>query len=197
MRGKARRTERRGKQARTSPDEAIRRFSSTRSGLVSARSAYIVSTRFTRHVLSPLRSRLRSLRLYVYDRYRCPLRVSPSRDSSTRRPPPLTPGSTRVSPEVKARVLLLYLLIPYSLPFSCSANRPALSLNPRYPRADHLGNLSFCVDDISEILTELGSLMTSRAMWSTRVPRVEGVDLSRTSSPGALLSRFPCASRNP
>lgn len=40
------------------------------------RALHTLLARFTRHVLSPLRSRLRSLRLYVYDRYGWPSRPS-------------------------------------------------------------------------------------------------------------------------
>lgn len=109
---------------------------------------YTLLARFTRHVLSSLRSRLRSSRPYVYGRYECPSR--PFCDNS-RRPPPLTPGSTGLA-RVKNGV---------PQPFRPSPDPPAVSLNPRYPCSDLLGNLSSDADDIRDP-TQLGSLMTSR-----------------------------------
>lgn len=99
---------------------------------------YIVSSVYETH-FKPLRSRLRFLRLYVYDRYGCPSR--PSSATTPRSPPP--PRHR----EINGLHLGLRAKFSSPLPPSFRANSPALSLNPRYPRADHLGNLSSCVDD--------------------------------------------------
>lgn len=105
---------------------------------------YIVRGQFTRHVLRCLRSRLRSLRPYVLR----PLRMPP-RDILLR----LTRGSTgSTTGRAKGPGHL-------STPHPPSRN---VSLNPRYPRVDLLGNLSSSVDDIRSPRTQLGSLMTSR-----------------------------------
>lgn len=52
----------------------------------------------------------------------------------------------RTLPGVKDRILYIFSLLSFSL----SRESLSLSLNPRYPCADHLGNLSFYVDDISD-----------------------------------------------
>lgn len=102
--------------------------------------------------LSPLRPR--SLRMPLA----APLRQLPSD------PPPLTPGSTGFT-RVKN-----WPRHPCLSPPPAGSFR-AVSLNPRYPRADLLGNLSSCVDDIRDP-TQLGSLMTSRdANTLTVAPR--------------------------
>lgn len=67
------------------------------------RALHTLLARFTRHVLSPLRS----LRLYVYDRYGCP-----SRPSSRQLLDVLLRGDTEINglhPRVKGRILLLSL----------------------------------------------------------------------------------------
>lgn len=147
--------------------------------------------RFTRHVLSPLRSRLRSLRLYVYDRYGCPSRPS-SRQLSTSSS--TDTGINGLHPGLRAESFLCSS--PFS-PFSGSsfrANPAPLSLNPRYPRADHLGNLSSCVDDIAD---------PDEAWEPNDLSRdVEYADLSRggdRSLPCAkeTSSCFPWRSQNP
>lgn len=82
------------------------------------RALHTLLARFTRHVLSPLRSRLRSLRLYVYDRYGCP-----SRPSSRQLLDVLLRGDTEINglhPRVKGRILLLSL-------FSSLVSRESLS----------------------------------------------------------------------
>lgn len=150
------------------------------------RALHTLLARFTRHVLSPLRSRLRSLRLYVYDRYGCP-----SRPSSRQLLDVLLRGDTEINglhPRVKGRILLLSSLLSFH------ANLSPLSLNPRYPRADHLGNLSSCVDDIAD---------SDRAWEPNDLSRdVEYVDISRRgdrSLPRVFGSvvLFPAVSRNP
>lgn len=104
------------------------------------RALYTLLARFTRHVLSPLRSRLRSLRLYVYDRYGCP-----SRPSSRQLLDVLLHRDTGINGlHLGLRAESSFSLLP-----SFHTNPSPLSLNPRYPRADHLGNLSSCVDDIA------------------------------------------------
>lgn len=83
------------------------------------RALHTLLARFTRHVLSPLRSRLRSLRLYVYDRYGCP-----SRPSSRQLLDVLLRRDTEINglhPRVKGRILLLSLL------FSSLVSRESLS----------------------------------------------------------------------
>lgn len=153
-----------------------------------SRTAYIVSsvyeTRFKPFtlaftLLTPLR--LRSLRM--------PLAAFLA--TTPRRPPPPRHRDQRASPRVKGRILLLLLL---SLFLSFHANPSPLSLNPRYPRADHLGNLSSCVDDIAD---------PDRAWEPNDLSRdVEYVDISRggdRSLPHASGSvvLFPAVSRNP
>lgn len=110
---------------------------------VLSRTAYIVSSvyeaRFKPFTLAftLLTSlRLRSLRM--------------SLATTSRRPPPLRYRDQRASPRVKGRnPSFLSFLSPFPLP-SFHTNPSPLSLNPRYPRADHLGNLSSCVDDIAD-----------------------------------------------
>lgn len=84
------------------------------------RALHTLLARFTRHVLSPLRSPLRSLRLYVYDRYGCP-----SRPSSRQLLDVLLRRDTEINglhPRVKGRILLLSLSL-----FSSLVSRESLS----------------------------------------------------------------------
>lgn len=149
------------------------------------RALHTLLARFTRHVLSPLRSRLRSLRLYVYDRYGCPSRPSSRQllDVLLRR----DTGINGLHPGLRAES-------SSSLLFSFRASPSTLSLNPRYPRADHLGNLSSCVDDIAD---------PDRAWEPNDLSRdVEYADTSRGGDRSLLRASgsvvlFPAVSRNP
>lgn len=106
----------------------------------SSRAVHTLLARFTRHILRPLRSRLRSY-VFTFTIVTKAPRGLLLRDNS-RHSPPLTPRSEDFT-RGKDRILLLFSSLFH-------ANLSSLSLNPRYPRADHLGNLSFCVDDISD-----------------------------------------------
>jgi len=143
--GKAKRTNdfqegRRGARVRI---YVVQRLFSATSQVPYYRALHTLLARFTRHVLSPLRSRLRSLRLYVYDHYGCPSRPYLRQLLDVL----LHWDDTRINGlHLGLRAESSFSL----LPSSSHANPSRLSLNPRYPRADHLGNLSSCVDDIAD-----------------------------------------------
>lgn len=138
-----------------------------------SRTAYIVSSVYEAHfkpftlaftLFTPLR--LRSLRM--------PLAAFFA--TTSRRPPPLKHWDQRASPRVKGRIFSL----PLSF-LSFHSNPSPLSLNPRYPRADHLGNLSSCVDDIAD---------PDRAWEPNDLSRdVECVDISRGEDRSLLCLR--------
>lgn len=111
-----------------------------------SRTAHIVSSvyeaRFKPFTLAFTLSRLRSLRMPLA----AFLATTPRRP-----PPPRHAGDQRASPRVKGRIPVLS-----SSPVPRKSHR-ALSLNPRYPRADHLGNLSSRVDDIADARAGLGA----------------------------------------
>lgn len=130
------------------------------SGPALSRTAYIVSwvyeARFKSFMLAftlLMFLHLRSLRM--------PLATFLA--TTPRRPPPPRHRDQRASPRVKESFFSLFL--------SFHTNPTLLSLNPRYPRADHLENLSSCVDDIAD---------PDRAWKPNDLSRdVEYVDISR------------------
>lgn len=109
----------------------------------SSRAVHTLLARFTRHILlyarvyAPMSLRLRSLQGSLMASF---LATIPRDILLHRR------RDQRTLPGVKDRILLFFP--SSSSPFH--ANLSSLSLNPRYPRADHLGNLSFRVNDISD-----------------------------------------------
>lgn len=122
------------------PEAPLAMLQSPRS-LARTRSAYIVSSvyearfksfTFAFTLLMPLR--LRSLRMPLAAFLATTLDVLSSTD---------TAGINGLHPESALRP-------PPRRARSFRANPAPLSLNPRYSRADHLGNLSSCVDDISD-----------------------------------------------
>lgn len=104
-----------------------------------SRSAYIVSSVYEAHFKT-----FTLLCLYVYDRYRTPRGLLPRDNSST-----FFSADTGISGLYPGLRTESSIFFPFS-PSLFHANLSSLSLNPRYPRADHLGNLSFYVDDISD-----------------------------------------------
>lgn len=149
--GKAKRTNgsqkgRRGASEEPRRPATVQRLFSATFQVPCYRALHTLLARFTRHVLSPLRSRLRSLRLYVYDR-------CPSRPSSRQLLDVLLHWDTGIN----GLHLGLRAEFSFSLLLSFHTNPSPLSLNPRYPRADHLGNLSSCVDDIARSRPSLGA----------------------------------------
>lgn len=95
-----------------------------------ARAVHTLLARFTRHVLSPLRSRLRSLRLYVYDRYGCPSRPS-SRQLSTSSS--TDTGINGLHPGLRAESFLCSSLFSPFVPRESRAAVSKSSLSPGGP----------------------------------------------------------------
>lgn len=92
-----------------------------------SRSAYIVSSVYEAH-FKAFTLAFTLLCLYVYDRF-----VASFLATIPRRPPPLTPGISGLHPGLRTEPSFFLFPSPFH------ANPSSLSLNPRYPRADHLG----------------------------------------------------------
>jgi len=144
-----------------------------------SRTAYIVSSVYEARfkpftlaftLLMPLR--LRSLRM--------PLAAFLATTSRCRSSP--RHRDQRASPRVKGKILLLS-------PSLVSRKSP-LSLNPRYPRADHLGNLSSCVDDIADPDRAWEPNDLSHDVEYVDISREEDRSLQRVS--GSVVPAFPC-----
>lgn len=135
----------RGKVRRTDSTPSFLRARRIREDLqrLSGRSSRAVHTllaRFTRHILRPLRSYVFTFTIVTG----APRGLLPRDNSST-----FSSADTGISGLYPGLRTESSIFFPSS-PSLFHANLSSLSLNPRYPRADHLGNLSFYVDDISD-----------------------------------------------